>query len=260
MRDSMAIVREVLAVAAITVAVIVVLPLIGVTLFVLRFVLVGAVVLLLAGALVAAMVPRLRRRMLAAVESQVDYKGLRLATDVGLSRSHAWARVEEDGAFVGVDDIVQASLGPVEAIDLPFPGRRVARGEPLFALQRGRRRLDVLSPVEGEVINGNQALQSDPERINRDPFGLGWVARLRLADPRRSRRALLRGSSAQDWSRAEIDRLLAAIGGGPVPVPTLPDGGVVIDKLYRLIDEATWDRLRDTLFGPEPEAEKEERP
>jgi glycine cleavage system H protein len=258
MRNQKALLRDALTAVAITLAVIVSLPLLGVAVFVLRFVLVGVAAVLLLAALVGVMIPRLRRRMSAAVERQVDYKGLLLATDVGMSPSHAWARVEEDGAFVGVDDVVQACVGPVDRIELPTSGTRVARGQPLFALRHDARRLDVLSPVEGEVINANGALKSDPQRINRDPFGLGWVARLRLEDPRKSWRALMRGSRAQEWFRREVDRLLAMVGAGAETVPTLPDGGMAIDGLHRVIDDPTWERLRDSLLGPDPDTRKEE--
>jgi glycine cleavage system H protein len=260
MRDLETFARSALAVAAVAVAMALLLPLVGAAVFLLRFVLVGGAVVLLLGGLGAALVPRLRRSVVAAVERQVDYKGLRLATDVGMAQGHAWARVEEDGAFVGADDVVQACLGPLDSVELPIRGRRVRRGDTLFALARGDRRLDIASPLDGEVLHANQELQSDPERVNRDPFGLGWVARLRVDDTRRSRRALLRGSAAREWSQSEVDRLLAMIGGTPASIPTLPDGGVVIDDVHRLIDEPTWNRIRDTLFGAEPQAGQEEEP
>ncbi|MDH3404838.1 MAG: glycine cleavage system protein H [Acidobacteriota bacterium] len=249
--------RECLAAAAVVLVLIAALPLLGVGLFVLRFVLVAlAVAALTAGVVAFAASRRFRRRFLAAIGPRYDYKGLHLSTDVALDPAHSWALVDPDGAFVGVDDLAAACLGPVERVELPATGRRVERGEALFTLSRAGRDLPVPSPVSGTVSARNEALVSDPQRVNRDPFGLGWVARLRTDNPRAQRRRLLRGLRAQEFFRHEVDRLVGTLGSDSSAITSLADGGAVVADLHRAIDFPTWQRLRRQFFaaGREEEA------
>jgi len=242
--------REYLILGAVTLLLIVALPLLAVGLFVLRLGIVAAALVAIIVGVVLLIVSRsFRQKLRAAVEPDYDYKGLHLSTGVGLDAAHSWANVEPDGAFVGVDDLAASCLGPVGRVELPSPGQRINRGEPLFVLARDRRELTVSSPVTGTVIASNEALLTDPERVNRDPFGLGWVARIRTDNPRASRRQLMRGFKAQEWFRNEVDQLTAELGRGPSALPSLPDGGTVVDELYRAIDAPTWQWLQVNFFG-----------
>ncbi len=248
---------ECLTAAAVVLALVAALPLLGVTLFVLRFVLVAlAVVALTGGVILYAASWRFRRRFLAAIGPRYDYKGLHLSTDVALDPAHTWAIVEPDGAFVGVDNLATACLGPVDRVDLPAPGQRVHRGEAFLTLGHASRELPVPSPVTGTVTARNEALLSDPERLNRDPFGLGWVARIRTDDPRAERRRLLRGLRAQEFFRQEVDRLVGTLGTGSSAVTSMADGGAVVDDLHRAIDGPTWRELRKEFFAACRHAER----
>jgi len=244
--------REWIAVGFTALAVVALLPLVGVTLFLLRFV----VAALVAGAVVGTVVllttsTRFRRWFVNVVEPEIDYKGVRLATAVSLDRRHSWARVEPDGTFVGADDVALACLGPLERVDLPAAGARVQRDQVLFTLGAGTRELSLHSPVSGTVVARNEALLSEPQRLNDDPFGLGWVVRVRSDDPRSSRRGLLRGRRAKEWFRDEVDRLVSMLGSQPAALQTLPDGGVLTDGIHRLIDDPTWERIRVAFFEGE---------
>jgi glycine cleavage system H protein len=241
--------RECLLAAAVVLAVAAALPLLGVSLFLLRFVLVALALVAATGGLVLfAASRRFRHRFLAAIGPRYDYKGLHLSTDVGLDPAHTWAIVEPDGAFVGVDNLTTACLGPIDRVDLPGPGQRVRRGEAFLTLSHAGRELRVLSPVTGRVTARNEALLKDPGRLNRDPFGLGWVARIHTDDPRAERRRLLHGLRAQEFFRGEVDRLVGTLGAGSSAVQSMADGGAVIDDVYRAIDAPTWEQLRKRFF------------
>jgi glycine cleavage system H protein len=251
--------KEHLIVAASVLLIIAALPLLAVGLFVLRIGLVAAaLVAIVAAGSLAVMSRRFRQKVRAAIDPTFEYKGLQLSTGVGLDTAHSWATVEPDGAFVGVDDLAATCLGPVGRVVLPAPGQRIRHGEPLFTLARGSRELTVPSPVTGTVSARNEALLSDPERVNRDPFGLGWVARVRTDDPRSSRRRLMRGFRAQRWFRDEVDRLTATLGASGSAIPTLPDGGAVVDELYRVIDDPTWRWLKGSFFGDSQETDSDD--
>jgi len=234
-------------------AVVALLPLVGVTLWVLRFAIAALVAVSVVGTVVLfAASGRFRRWLTDIVEPEVEYKGLRLATAVSLDRNHSWARVEPDGMFVGADHLALACLGPLDRVDLPPAGARVQRDQVLFTLAGGDRSLSLHSPVSGTVVARNEALLSEPRRINSDPFGLGWVVRIRGDDPRASRRGLLRGRRAKDWFRSEVDRLVSTLGTEPGAIPTLPDGGVLTDGIHRCIDDSTWERIRVGFFEGDP--------
>jgi glycine cleavage system H protein len=191
--------------------------------------------------------PRVRAWFESEAEGRLAYKGLELATDVALTPAHAWARVEGREALIGIDDLAQSALGPVEEIELPTLGTRVRRGQLLFRLRHGRRVLSTRAPLSGEVVALNPVLGFDPGRVNAAPFGAGWLVRLRGKELRRESRALLRGARAQQWFRHEVDRLVGSLGAAEA-VPTLPDGGLVVGELHRHVDDDDWERLRASFF------------
>lgn len=230
-------------------------PLVGLLIFAGRIIFLMGLALVALGAVAVTVSPVLRRWWESRSAGQVSFSGIRLAHDVALHPAHAWARVERGRLVVGADDLIQATLGPLDEVDVPPPGREVVRGEPLFRLQRDGRRVDVLSPVNGSVESCNAALRERPELVNEAPFTAGWVVRLDGRFPRWQLRTLLRGEKARAWMRAEVDRLLAshwwaglvAEPGGAVP--SVPDGGVMVGDVYRYIDEISWERINRGFFG-----------
>ena len=234
------------------------LPFLAALAFATRFVLVGVAAVAVAGGVVAyAVSPQFRDWLRGVTEEQLSYKGLLLATDVAVSPSHSWARIEPDGVQVGADDLAQAVLGPLDGVDLPAPGRRVRRGEAVARLRRGDRSVELRAPVSGTVTGCNGALRVRPQLVNDEPFARGWVARIRADDPRAERRRLLRGRDLRAWFRREVDRLISSVLAEEALAPSLPDGGPVVGELYRQIDDRAWRRVTATFFDAAPGAERE---
>lgn len=192
--------------------------------------------------------PTFREWFKSAGEWQVNLKGLRFATDIAVYPSHSWARIGTDNVSVGADDLVQAALGPVEAVDLPAVGSHVEQGDRLFSLKRGDRRVEVRAPVSGTVVNRNESLLEHPELVNEGPFGEGWAVRLQADNVRKDRRRLMQGSRARHWFDQEIDRLIGTVHSGGTVMSSLPDGGVLVPDLHRQIDDTTWKKLSETFF------------
>jgi len=210
----------------------------------------AALVAVVAGLAAYAVSPGFRAWASEQTEPDLSYSGLRLGTGLAFHPFHSWARIEGDEATVGADDLVQATLGPVEAVALPPVGLHLTQGEPMLRLIRGERAVDVKAPVSGIVTSLNDTLAWDPQRVNRAPFGEGWLVRLRGDDLRGERKTLLRGEGARSWFRREVDRVVSHLLPDDL-APALPDGGVLVDELYRHIDSTHWNRLVDEAFGGE---------
>ncbi|MFH1268563.1 MAG: glycine cleavage system protein H [Planctomycetota bacterium] len=185
----------------------------------------------------------------AAGEPETHHSGLRLATDVAVHPSHSWARMAPKDVAVGADDFVQATLGPVEAVELPPVGTRVEQGDRLFFLRRGNRRVAVRAPVSGTVIDRNESLLARPEIVNEAPFTRGWAVRLQAENVPAEGNRLLRGKQARGWFRGEIDRLMMTVLADDALARALPDGGTLTGELYRHIDDLAWAELTETFFG-----------
>ena len=97
--------------------------------------------------------------------------------------THEWVRVEDDGsAVVGISDHAQAALGDLVFVEAPEAGQTLAVGEGCAVIESVKAASDVYSPVAGEVIEANDGLADSPELINEDPYGDGWIMKVRLAD------------------------------------------------------------------------------
>lgn len=96
---------------------------------------------------------------------------------------HDWARVEGDEATFGITWYAQDSLGEVVFFDPPKVGAQVRKDEPYAEIESVKAVSDVVGPMSGEIVAVNDALADSPEAINEDPYGAGWLVRVRLSDP-----------------------------------------------------------------------------
>ena len=95
---------------------------------------------------------------------------------------HEWIRVEGDEAFVGITDYAQSELGEIVFIDVPTIGETVAQGEVFGSVEAVKTVSDLNMPVTGEVLEVNGALDAQPELVNNDPYGEGWIIRIAIKD------------------------------------------------------------------------------
>jgi len=104
-------------------------------------------------------------------------------TDLRYTPTHEWVRVEGDTATIGITDHAQAELGDIVYLELPEPGRVLAREEVFGTVESVKAVSDLYAPVSGEVVEANTAAADATETVNQDPYGAGWLIRVRLADP-----------------------------------------------------------------------------
>jgi glycine cleavage system H protein len=101
-------------------------------------------------------------------------------TDRKYTREHEWVKIEGDRGTIGITDFAQKQLGDVVFLELPEPGRKLRAHERFGTVESVKAVSELFSPVGGEVVEVNKALVDKPETVNSDPFGAGWMIRVRL--------------------------------------------------------------------------------
>ncbi len=104
-------------------------------------------------------------------------------SDLKYAESHEWVRVEDGVATVGISDHAQAELTELVYVELPEVGRALKAGEPCAVVESVKTASDVYSPVSGEVVDSNKALEDNPGLANGDAFGEGWFFKVKLSAP-----------------------------------------------------------------------------
>ena len=110
-----------------------------------------------------------------------DYLVLR---DRLYTETDEWAKKEDDVVVVGVTDYAQKKLRDIVGVELPEVGREVRAGEVVASLESVKAAADVYAPVSGKIVEVNERLEEEPELINNDPYGEGWLFKIEVADPR----------------------------------------------------------------------------
>ena len=103
--------------------------------------------------------------------------------DLKFSSSHEWCRIDANIATVGISDHAQGELGDVALTLLPEVGRMLQQGDKLGEIESIKAVSDLYSPVSGEVVAVNEALDDAPELVNDDPYGKGWMLKIKMTQP-----------------------------------------------------------------------------
>jgi glycine cleavage system H protein len=98
------------------------------------------------------------------------------------SKDHEWALIEGETATVGITDYAQDSLGDVVYVDLPQVGATFAAHESIGSIESVKAVSDIFTPVSGEILAINESINDAPETVNSDPYGAGWIAKIKLAN------------------------------------------------------------------------------
>jgi glycine cleavage system H protein len=106
-----------------------------------------------------------------------------IPSDLRYTKEHEWVRVAGDEATIGITQHAADQLGDIVFVELPEPGRRLEQFATFGVVESVKAVSDLFAPVAGEVIEGNASLTATPEVVNSDPYGAGWMLRVRLSDP-----------------------------------------------------------------------------
>jgi glycine cleavage system H protein len=122
--------------------------------------------------------------------------------DLHYSKDHEWIRVEGDIGTIGITDHAQNSLGDVVYVELPKVGESFSAHEAFGSVESVKAVSEIFTPVGGEITEVNESLQDESESVNKDPYGAGWMIRLRMSNPGEVD-SLLNAVEYEDFTKAE---------------------------------------------------------
>ena len=155
---------------------------------------------------------------------------------------HAWARIESGGYIrVGLDDFDLKVLGQADALDLPLIGKELDQSKVGWGLKRKNNLADVLSPVDGVIMEVNSNVRENPKLANNEPYGDGWLFMVRTPDIKGTMKKLMVDQDSLSWINAEVTQLETMI--EEVAGPLAADGGYLADDIYGNLPDLGWKNL-----------------
>lgn len=108
---------------------------------------------------------------------------MNIPAELRYTKEHEWIRVEGDVAYVGITDYAQSELGEIVFVDINTEGETVNQNEVFGSVEAVKTVSDLNMPVTGEVLEVNETINDQPELVNNDPYGEGWMIKIQVADP-----------------------------------------------------------------------------
>ena len=108
---------------------------------------------------------------------------MNIPAELRYSSDHEWVRVEGTTVTIGITEYAQDALGDVVFVEMPDQGLAVAAGETFSEVESTKSVSDIYAPITGSIAEVNEALESQPELLNSDPYGAGWICRIEISDP-----------------------------------------------------------------------------
>jgi len=122
---------------------------------------------------------------------------MNIPADLHYTKEHEWARMEGNSAVIGITDYAQHELGDIVFIELPKLGAAVEKTKSCASIEAVKAVSDLFAPVSGEIVEVNRELETTPQWINQEPYGKGWILKIKLSDPKEADFLL----SAEDYQK-----------------------------------------------------------
>jgi len=173
--------------------------------------------------------------------------GYQMPESLFYHRGHTWARpLDGNTVVIGIDDFARKLVGAPSTVSAPSRGDWLQQGGRAFALKLDGKAAELVSPIEGEVVEVNREVLERPSLATDDPYGRGWVIKVKAPNLASNLRNLLSGRLARKWmedSREALELRLMAFSGSVVQ-----DGGEPASDLGRHLPQGDWDRLVNEFF------------
>ena len=174
-------------------------------------------------------------------------KGFDVPMGYYFHNGHAWARIESGGYIrIGLDDFALKVLGSADALDLPLMGKELDQGRAGWGLKCKDNTADVLSPVNGVIMEVNSYIRENPAKANREPYGDGWLFMVRTPDVKATMKDLMSDQNSLSWMNTEVENLENMI--EEVAGPLAADGGFLADDIYGNLPDLGWNKLTRTFL------------
>lgn len=176
-----------------------------------------------------------------------EIAGFTVPVELYFHRGHTWLRPHgRDGATVGIDDFARRIFGTVDGLVLPERGEDCEQGEVIGILKKKGKSLGLISPVKGVITLANEDVIRDKGLISRDPYGAGWLFKVKSPDLKRCLRNLIRGPMVRLWIEESAQRLKTMFN---LDLGLLyQDGGVPVDDLIEALSEEDWSLVLKEFF------------
>ena len=181
---------------------------------------------------------------------------LKVPQGIFYGRNHTWMFMEKSGeARVGLDDLLLHLTGEVTLAGLRSPGEAISKGDLLAEIRQNDRTLRIYSPVSGHILRANPVLGENPGVLNEDPYGRGWIYKIRPTNWMAEARSCYLAAEASEWSARELVRFKDLVA-NPVrsyapgaAMTVLQDGGEICDHTLSKMPEEAWEGFQKEFLN-----------
>jgi glycine cleavage system H lipoate-binding protein len=179
-------------------------------------------------------------------------EGYALPESLYYHQGHTWVALQDSGmAIVGVDEFAGKLLGSPDTVKLPRAGETCRQGAVILTLGRKEKQLEMLSPLDGQVVAVNDRVLDNPEAVVRSPYSGGWLMMVRPREIKRNLRNLISGPVARGWMEESVATLKSMFRGEAGLV--FQDGGLPEEGLADQFTAREWRQITDRIFMIEPD-------
>ncbi|NOX32722.1 MAG: glycine cleavage system protein GcvH [Deltaproteobacteria bacterium] len=136
----------------------------------------------------------------------MEIQDYQMPQDLYYEKNHYWVRIEGDILVMGMDDFAQKMAGDIVFVKIPFAGKKLKAGKKFAQVESGKWLGKVYAPVNGELIEGNEVLETNPALINQDCYGAGWMYKIKPADMGEVESLIHGGEAIKKWVLTDIEK------------------------------------------------------
>lgn len=118
---------------------------------------------------------------------------MNIPSDLLYTKDHEWLRIEGDMGYIGITDFAQGELGDIVFLEIETLGETLKKGEVFGTIEAVKTVSDIFMPVGGEILEVNPSLEATPDVVNKDPYGKGWMIKIKVSDPKEAKELLTPG-------------------------------------------------------------------
>jgi glycine cleavage system H protein len=186
---------------------------------------------------------------------RLSEKSLKIPQGILFNRNHSWTYLTMSGiARVGLDDLLMHITGDVRFTGVREAGEKVKKGEFLTEIMQEGKTLRVYSPISGEIVAANPVLKNDPALVYEDPYGAGWVYKIRPSNWTEDTRSCFLAGEATSWFSMELQRFRDFLAGtassGSEGRLVLQDGGEITDQPLSGMPSEVWNHFQQDFLDP----------